>query len=55
MIKETWGERLKEVFLEIQDPIWQKSAKNIFEINSRGHYYVDTAHTLKVSAPETWF
>jgi putative proteasome-type protease len=55
MIKETWGERLKEVFSEIQDPMWQKNPRNIFEINNRGNYYVDTAHTLKVHPPETWF
>ncbi len=55
MIRDTWGERLREVFSEIQDPFWHKDPRNVFEISQQGRYYNDSLHTLKISPPETWF
>jgi putative proteasome-type protease len=57
MIRETWSGRLKEVFAEIQDPMWQKEPKNSkmhYEINPQTRYYMQDVDTVKVLPPDYW-
>ncbi len=54
MIAQTWGERLREVFAEIQDPIWEKHPDNLFEINIDSEENQDFLDNIKVALPDAW-
>jgi putative proteasome-type protease len=54
MIKNTWGERLKEVFSEIQDPLWDKSSANVFKIRADIHEQTEHVEKIKITPPSEW-
>jgi putative proteasome-type protease len=54
MIAQTWGERLREVFAEIQSPIWEKHPQNFFEINEDTKANHQSLDNIKVSPPDAW-
>ncbi len=54
MISKTWGQRLKEVFAEIQDPMWYKSYENIFEITGSAEQNIKNLEKIKIIAPDVW-
>jgi putative proteasome-type protease len=54
MISQTWGQRLREVFSEIQEPIWKKHPKNIFEINESPDDNLESLENIKINPPDNW-